>query len=544
MPPTARRGGPKLAIRLASGPGPYAPGEVLHGVVVRTAPLVTSHATVTVSLHGRAKSRIHLLEGADGTVTYHGRFALLAPSAANGLGPTVHEGPLHIAAGGSGGMWPFAIEVPAHPDPDVVAHGQAAQTAQNSSFISLDRAAVVHQALPASFYCKFAGAHSKDGEAFVEYWLEAELHRPHPSGGGSGTTDTVTLPVAVRRQSTPAPIIPSAPRAMPALGTLGTDADNNYASPAGPRCEVISPRLRPGQAHAPLTFKQKAQIRLRSAALPRYAFRLEAALPTLLQLDHPSPLPVRFRVIPDMALTTPDVLASWGDGDGGSDGPMAPPPPVLLTDLKLVLRVHTEALAPTPWAEPSRLANEPETVDLDVSAALAAYLPLVLPTGWVEAAEAAGTAATTAAESTTTMAMTTTTSTATASRPPPAMLVPCSACASARARRTTAAGTGPRPRRTGARRRTTQTGTATGRGPGPPARGQFRDVHGAAVVRVGVEGDAGRGGRDDDGPGHTGRAGAGDERGAGDGGQGAELPGGDGGGRGAARDRRLVQRDN
>ncbi|OAA56277.1 hypothetical protein SPI_07888 [Niveomyces insectorum RCEF 264] len=342
MPATESRNGPNLSIRLTDSPPEYAPGDVILGHVVRGAQVVAARAIVSVRLYGRCKSKIHRQKGSNSSVTYRGRFNLLSQQQ-NDLFQKIFEGPVHVPARGPAAQWPFAIPIPTHPDPRSVPVGND----PSCSYLPLDASPVSTQPLPGSFSFADTGFHSR-AQAFVEYWLEAEMRRV----GGQHGIDTATLPVAVRALSTPGPIASFQPRADARLITVATL------------------RMVPGMEGAELTFKQKAAMFFGSSKIPRYGFRLQVAMPAVIQLDHPTPLPLLFRVVPDRAHTS-DIL---------HDVPQV----VCLTSLRVELEAYTEVLCPTSFNNPNRY-NQSETINVGVEGAFFQLLRqqglVVIPSG-------------------------------------------------------------------------------------------------------------------------------------------------------------------
>src|SRR6478609_2838378 len=112
MPQTPIKKGPELTIHLDRPDSTYIPGEVITGQITRKTHIVTSSATVSISLHARSKSRMVARRG-HLTSTYRGRFDLLQSTEHS---KTIFEGPLHVAENDAEQSWKFSISLPSRVD--------------------------------------------------------------------------------------------------------------------------------------------------------------------------------------------------------------------------------------------------------------------------------------------------------------------------------------------------------------------------------------------------------------------------------------------
>ncbi|KAL9564847.1 hypothetical protein ACKAV7_011299 [Fusarium commune] len=232
MPQTPAKKGPELTIHLDRPDSTYIPGEVITGQITRKTHIVTSSATVSISLHARSKSRMVARRG-HLTSTYRGRFDLLQSTEHS---KTIFEGPLHVAENDAEQSWKFSISLPNHVD------GPALQSlaGPDQTYLTAD---VSEQPLPPTFlierYDYMSGM-----SAFVEYYLQAELKT---TSRVSGTSEAI-LPfrmLYINAEPLPAQIDLHASR-----HTLALQGDN----PMVARLEVQTPTTLQIEAPGPISF--------------------------------------------------------------------------------------------------------------------------------------------------------------------------------------------------------------------------------------------------------------------------------------------------
>ncbi|ROT37126.1 hypothetical protein SODALDRAFT_188857 [Sodiomyces alkalinus F11] len=258
----------------------FAPGNTIIGRVCRRAALVSTEASVQITLCGRAKSKITVRRhnaASHGTTTthYRGRFTLIDEDAHR---QTIFNGPLHVADSSDNQTWSFVIDIPTHCSQRKLVNSVPA----NLSFLPLDAASVAIHRLPGTFDMDHSGW-SSDREGFVEYWLEATiLFIQH----GKQRSETATLPIIIASANNDPPI---------------TDFGNRRYR----ELRVISSfRLLPNMEAAELTFQQKCQQLFGSSKVPRAAGKLELYMPRIMQLGNPSTVPLRLRFVPDKKLSS------------------------------------------------------------------------------------------------------------------------------------------------------------------------------------------------------------------------------------------------
>lgn len=266
MPQTRVSGSPAFKFDLAAPPNwDFAPGDTIIGNLVRHIPIVTPEAVVSISLVGRAKSKIVKSNGQSRQV-YRDDWRLL-----NTRSTVIFKGPLHLAEGSDEPLsWDFAV-----PIPTTQSESCRAGHKSNTSFISLNRDHPNLHILPGTF----SSAHRGFGHTtncFVEYFLKAQLR--YTSNGGSKSLEAV-LPIQLRHT-----VQPTNRRHM--LRTV-THLQ-----------KVQSQRLLPGMESAELSFKQHAQKFFHSSKVPEFYYELRFTVPEVIQLNDPVPIPIQLEAVP------------------------------------------------------------------------------------------------------------------------------------------------------------------------------------------------------------------------------------------------------
>ncbi|KAF4974602.1 hypothetical protein FZEAL_8529 [Fusarium zealandicum] len=266
MPQTCATSSPALGIRLEGDQTDYAPGDTIIGCVYRKMHAVSPKSSVGISLHGRSKSKIDEQHGQHHT-TYRGRFSLIPEGR---YAQKLFEGPLHVA-GYVEQAWPFAITLPTHVDPGHLNGGT-----QDESCIPLD---ATDHVLPSTYAWNSSGT----TQGFVEYYLKAGLRM---NCQNNVEVVEATLPFRVTSLNPDPPIADFQPQ-----------SSRNASS-------VSSYRLIPGLEDANLSWSQKMKQSFRTPSVPAFWFNLEVELPSIVQLDNPTPIPFRLRAMPDWPRTT------------------------------------------------------------------------------------------------------------------------------------------------------------------------------------------------------------------------------------------------
>ncbi|KAI8591244.1 hypothetical protein BDZ88DRAFT_411859 [Geranomyces variabilis] len=347
MPPAHRRCTSDLAIYV-DAPHGHRPGSTIHGKVVRVAQLVAHQTQVSIILHGRAKSKIE--ETAENGSTFRTEFMLLNP-----IRHILHDGSIAMS-NAPPSEWAFAITLPERPHHAALMRGgdkakvlTPGGDKAKASFLKLSPDAVAQHESPPTFRfdSNGCGLFKNYSEAYVEYWLEAELRTDCRVKGSS--VYTAKLPVTVLAPPPPSPV-----------WDLGM--------------QVLS-RVR-GQG-IPVIFKSNAFL---EAQVPKSGFKLGKLfhltptpqlhvtaminVPTVIQLEHPMPVPIIMRLYVCREYTHESL--------GGN------PPPVTLESVRLRIKSTTEVQTEGGWVTKIHTESGSHTTQLDVTR-LQPNMQIVIP---------------------------------------------------------------------------------------------------------------------------------------------------------------------
>ncbi|KAF5687150.1 hypothetical protein FDENT_5474 [Fusarium denticulatum] len=265
MPQTGPSSSPALGIRLEGNQRSYSPGDTIIGYVYRKSPVVSPDSSVAIFLCGRTKSKIVVHRAnTNNTTSYRGRFNLIPESACS---QKIFQGPLHIESGGDEQTWPFAITLPKHVDPRYLQGG-----GQDESFIPLG---ATDHVLPSTYTLRALG----NTEGFVEYFLKATLRVTRK--GHIDMTEAV-FPFNVINLSPDPPI-----------------ADFELKGSRN-RQTISSYHLVPGMEDVKLSFSQKMKQSFSTSSVPEFVYNLLVDVPSVIQLENPTPIPFKLRVVPDL----------------------------------------------------------------------------------------------------------------------------------------------------------------------------------------------------------------------------------------------------
>ncbi|KAF5250812.1 hypothetical protein FANTH_4084 [Fusarium anthophilum] len=267
MPQTSLSMSSALGIHLEGNQRSYSPGDTIIGCVYRQSPVVSPDSSVTISLSGRAKSKI-VIHRSNSTHTYRGRFTLISESASS---QKIFQGPLHIENGGDEQTWPFAITLPQYVDPRRLQGGS-----QDQSFLPLG---ATDHILPSTYTLRALG----NTEGFIEYFVKATLR---VTGQGRIDMTEATFPFNIINLNPDPPIA------------------NFWLRGSRSRQTMSSYRLVPGMEDAKLSFSQKMKQSFSTSSVPELVYNLLVDVPTVVQLDNPTPIPFKLRVVPDLNATS------------------------------------------------------------------------------------------------------------------------------------------------------------------------------------------------------------------------------------------------
>ncbi|KAH7262798.1 hypothetical protein BKA59DRAFT_540338 [Fusarium tricinctum] len=230
----------------------FVPGGIITGHVFRKTPTICPDASLVLWVHGNAVSRSGASKVSFDLLYFKEHYAVL------------YDGPLHIAHGSGGARWNFSITLPHRVDP------RLNRGHTNRSYIPLDS----RPELPASY--KLQGY--RKGGAFIEYHVGARLLLK-----GHGITEEL----GAIHPFTIEPFHPGPP--------LVDFAVERWRY----RRSVKSRQLIPGVEDAKLSLRQSFKQSFSMPKDPEFKFNFYVEVPTVTQLDGPTPIPFRMLVAPD-----------------------------------------------------------------------------------------------------------------------------------------------------------------------------------------------------------------------------------------------------
>ncbi|PLN80191.1 hypothetical protein BDW42DRAFT_194624 [Aspergillus taichungensis] len=278
MSPSSQAKGSSIEIELAAPPSwTYAPGDTIIGSVIRREPIATPEATVKVSFRGRVKTKLHVpSSGSHRTATYRDKRYLVGC-----VQDRVFHGPLHLPAGQETPLsWPFVLDIPPRPVTNVKDEHLPADR-----FDLLDKDILSQQILPPSFSLIYIGMNN-EFKCLVEYHVEAEIRYIH---GRSYKWFASTVPVRVRHP--------------PTSTVLRNPMIQKIQRPR----EFESHRLVPDMEHHDLTFKEKTKRLFNLASDPHFCYNVHINVPTVVQLNSRSPIPLTFNISPELKRTSVEI---------------------------------------------------------------------------------------------------------------------------------------------------------------------------------------------------------------------------------------------
>ncbi|KAF5720556.1 hypothetical protein FGLOB1_664 [Fusarium globosum] len=241
----------------------YIPGDTITGLVYRTTRIVSPDSSLSVSMIGTASTSEPFKDRngdfAWGIKVHHHC-------------QTIFTGPLHIETG-SHKEWTFNIPVPLYADPKVN-NGR-----QNFSYIPLE---TPDHELPPSYV--LGDGTEERTSACIQYVIEAKLTvEVH----GETEVFEAIIPFKVIPLTTDAPI-----------------ADFKSRRIRYPR-KISTQSLIPGSEDLKLSSLQKIRKNFSFSSDPDLAFDVFVDVPRIIQLDNPTPIPIKLLVAPDWQKTSP-----------------------------------------------------------------------------------------------------------------------------------------------------------------------------------------------------------------------------------------------
>ena len=318
MPRTGPRSSAHLAIELDNPHPIYFPGDTLKGHVVCEEPPQQQQApysAVRLKLYGRAKTK-YTVQSQYGKANYRGRAVFFEETQLLHKEPMMREDRGGGAAAGAH-AWFFSVTIPKTSQPGFATRKDCDEFGAESPFLHTRDAEkkkidVTTHPLPSIMYYKSeSGMSGKTVEAYIEYVLLAE----------AGDINAA-YPLYVRQRSVPCPI-------------------QDFEMQTRTFQEVVkTPKLLPEYADAELTFRQRSRMLFRPSKTPRYGFTVKVEYPTVIQLEHPEPIPLKIYLVPDLDEKTTDIC---------SNGDLSSLPPVQLVNMELKLKGDISVRCPGMW---------------------------------------------------------------------------------------------------------------------------------------------------------------------------------------------------
>ncbi|CVK94083.1 uncharacterized protein FMAN_03331 [Fusarium mangiferae] len=255
------KSGPDLGIHLDGDT--YVPGDTITGLVYRTTHIVSPDSSLSVSMIGTA-STSEPFKDRNGDFAWGIKLHHHCQ--------TIFTGPLHIE-NGSHKEWIFNIPVPLYADPKVN-NGR-----QNFSYIPLE---TTDHELPPSYV--LADGREERPSACIQYVIEAKL------------TVEVHGETELFEAIIPFKFIP--------LTTDSPIADFSSRRIRYPR-KISTQSLIPGSEDLKLSSLQKIRKNFSFSSDPDLAFDVFVDIPRIIQLDNPTPIPIKLLVAPNWQKTSP-----------------------------------------------------------------------------------------------------------------------------------------------------------------------------------------------------------------------------------------------
>ncbi|KAF5589214.1 hypothetical protein FPANT_6374 [Fusarium pseudoanthophilum] len=244
---------PDLGIHLDADE--YVPGDTVTGLIYRKAHIVSPDSSLSVSLIGTSNASQQVKVGL--TLLNHCQ--------------TIFKGPLHIENSGHK-QWAFNIPVPLYTDPKVN------NARQGLSFVPPD---TTDHELPPSYILGDGG--EKETSACIQYFIEAKLTVEFH---GKSEVFEAIFPFKIIQLTPDAPI-------------------SNFGSRRirYPR-KISSQKLVPGSGDVRLSSLQKIRKHFFPSD-PDLALDVFVDVPRVIQLDNPTPIPIKLLVAPNWQKTSP-----------------------------------------------------------------------------------------------------------------------------------------------------------------------------------------------------------------------------------------------
>lgn len=268
MPPAGIKQTQNLQIKLDNPGRIYSAGDYVTGTVVLNAQR-QPFGFVRIVIFGRCKTKITRYTSStkdrmSRSDVYRGRRALFEFSQ-----PLYDDKISSPLLGGAVNTFPFALQIPFHPS------GYGDHYKVGPEFLPTDGDMTRHM-LPSSFYYYKDG--SSNTQAFVEYALVAEVLKDKSASK------------SIFDASMPFPFL--APTTLTPISDFRIKSDANLVT-------IRTLRLLAEHAEGKFTTGQKFKNVFKTSSVPGYVFTLRVNYPTVIQLNHPAPVPFRVALFPE-----------------------------------------------------------------------------------------------------------------------------------------------------------------------------------------------------------------------------------------------------
>ena len=268
MPRTVHSSSPRVSIEITNLQPTYYPGDKLYGYVVSNKPSEKQYVNplVQIKLFARVKTK-YTVSSSNGKSVSRGRAVLFERR------KVLHKGPICMDGQNA---WNFSIDIPETSLPGFGARGDSFKP-ESGYLHTIDPGTkqetdVTKHALPSVMYYYGASVMSgKTAEAYIEYVLLAQ------------TEDAEAyFPLYVRQRSIPSPI-----------------TDYRLRSTTFNRM-IKTWSLLPEYADKEITPMEQMKRSLKRVKTPQYTYDIKVTFPTIIQLEHPDPIPFTVFLIPNM----------------------------------------------------------------------------------------------------------------------------------------------------------------------------------------------------------------------------------------------------
>ncbi|KAK8011386.1 hypothetical protein PG990_010351 [Apiospora arundinis] len=332
MPRHAFKGRAGVDIDITDFQSVYVPGDTVLGHVSCSQPFFSkkpmdaSRTEVRIRLFGRSKTKV-VRESQNSTQIYRGRAVLFDQSHIVSQGATPQPG-----FASRGDDWSREKSELASQQPVAGSRGDtgADRGHRDGVFLSSSQDDVTKHELPSVFYFSSkSGWSGSKFEAYIEYVLEASLVCP------GADNVTAQFPLFIRKQSTAKPI---------------KGSDYKFRIREATRLHRTE-MLLAENAERKMTFRERQRRFWNPSKTPKYTYVTKVVHPTVIQLEHPDPVPFKFFIVPKLHNELTSICP---------DGDLSRLPPVKFVSIELSLKAKTRIRTPGTFSKYHKEEREHE----------------------------------------------------------------------------------------------------------------------------------------------------------------------------------------